>query len=209
MPSDVCSRPEGNLPDRVTIGLNSKQFIVLTPVSRLVVCVPESLAFKSLFSELEIFFTSLWCTWGIELLNLFPLPSPFIITTILRIMPLPHVHHRDVKNISSSENKDLKASDSGTHTNIIYSKALLQLRGKPSWSLHWNDRASWRHVQPHRQSVGSSAKPYKEALTCWIRRIAFWEFNRLVKQKSQSGKNLECCPLPPPPTPFSNEQTES
>ena len=59
MPSDVCSRPEGNLPDRVTIGLNSKQFIVLTPVSRLVVCVPESLAFKSLFSELEIFFMSL------------------------------------------------------------------------------------------------------------------------------------------------------
>lgn len=59
MPSDICSRPEENLPDRVTIGLNSKQFIVLTPVSRLVVCVPESLAFKSLFSELEIFFTSL------------------------------------------------------------------------------------------------------------------------------------------------------
>ena len=29
---------------------------------------------------------------------------------------IPHVHHRDVKNISSSENKDLKASDSGTHT---------------------------------------------------------------------------------------------
>lgn len=79
--------------------------------------------------------------------------------------------------------------------NIIYSKALLQLRGKPSWSLHWNDRASWRHVQPHRQSIGSSAQPYKVALTCWIR-IAFWEFNRLVKlvkQKSQSGKNLECC----------------
>lgn len=59
MPSDICSHPEGNLPDRVTIGLNCKQFIVLTPVSLLVVCVPESLAFRSLFPELEIFFTSL------------------------------------------------------------------------------------------------------------------------------------------------------
>lgn len=46
MPSDICSHPEGNLPDRVTVGLNSKQFIVLTPVSLLVVCVSESLAFK-------------------------------------------------------------------------------------------------------------------------------------------------------------------
>lgn len=46
MPSDICSHPEGNLPDRVTVGLNSKQFIVLTPVSLVVVCVSESLAFK-------------------------------------------------------------------------------------------------------------------------------------------------------------------
>lgn len=69
---------------------------------------------------------------------------------------------------------------------------MLQLRGKPSRSLHWNDRASWRHVQLPRQSVWSSAQPCKVALTCWIRRLAFWEFNQLVKQKSQSGKNLEC-----------------
>lgn len=60
MPSDICSLPEGNLPDRVTTGLNSKQFIVLTPVSLLVVCVYQNhWRLGLLFPELEIFFTSL------------------------------------------------------------------------------------------------------------------------------------------------------